>query len=142
MQKIDLNKTYQTKDGAKVKLLSTFISGDHSEMIVGLVENSNGTHWASRWYADTGELIRGALSGLDLVECDQFKEFRDLPVDAPIWVRDSEVDDWYPRHWKGLSGSNSHPFSAFCEGQTYHSMQDEAKHMDWKYCSIKNPYKS
>lgn len=93
MQKIDLNKTYQTKDGDKVKLLSTFINREHCEMIVGLVENSDGSCWISNWCAATGAFVRGATSGHDLVECDQFKEFRDLPVDTPVWVRDFDVDE-------------------------------------------------
>lgn len=142
MQKIDLNKTYKTKNGNKVELLSTFVSSNHSEMIVGLVENSDGTYWASHWCADTGEFVRGAPSGHDLVEVDQFKEFRDLPVDTPVWVRDFDLDEWTPRHWKGLSEDSSFPFIVFHGGQTYHTYGDDAQLINWKYCSIKNPYKS
>lgn len=32
-------------------------------------------------------------------EEDRLAEFRNLPVDTPILVRDSEEDDWKPRHF-------------------------------------------
>lgn len=62
-----------------------------------------------------------------------------VPVDTPIYVRDSEDESWYPRHFAKFE--NEKVF-AWKEGRTSFSAENDLDDItDWRLAKLKDPVK-
>lgn len=62
-----------------------------------------------------------------------------VPVDTPIYVRDSEDESWYPRHFAKFE--NEKVF-AWKEGRTSFSTENDLDEIiDWRLAKLKDPVK-
>lgn len=62
-----------------------------------------------------------------------------VPVDTPIYVRDSEEDDWLPQYFSGFV--NGKVF-AWVGGKTSFSSKNKLSNtISWKFAKLKDPVK-
>ncbi len=143
---------YMTRSGLKVEVLDYNLGGNYP--MLGLVHPENAEDGDSKrpfsWSAP-GIFYSGRESDLmtiigtwedlgpDTVPCN-------TPIDAPVWVRDSSLDEWLPRHFAVF---RSHPADpglpgvplTFVNGQSSHTEDpDKARiHNQWRYGSLTKP---
>jgi hypothetical protein len=123
---IDIKKEYRTRDGQPVKLYTT----EHSDESYPVVGCSGGV--ITMWTKEGRYISPNQLSSLDLVE--DILEL-DWAVDKPIWVRDSETDEWLPRYFSHYDPERKHVY-AFIDGKASHT-EEEVSY--WKYWTDKQP---
>ena len=117
MAKIEMGKTYKTAGGFPVRILCIdAMSKGRNIPVVALVEFVKGQESLGS-YTENGELPSGS-SIFNLVETNAWD---DVAVDAEIFVRDSEAEQWQPRHFAKyaaghvycwMSGTTSHTSKA------------------------------
>lgn len=62
-----------------------------------------------------------------------------LPVDTPIYVRDYEEENWYPRHFAKFE--NEKVFT-WMDGRTsFSAKNDSDKMISWRFAKLKDPVK-
>ena len=67
----------------------------------------------------------------------EFKEVIDwskIPVDTPIWVKDNEELDWFPRHFAKYENGIVYTWAS---GKTSHTIGNPiVKYNEWKYAKL------
>ena len=67
----------------------------------------------------------------------EFREVIDwskVPVDTPIWVRDNEELDWFPRHFAKYENGIVYTWAS---GKTSHTIGNPiVKYNEWKYAKL------
>jgi len=119
--KIELNKTYITRDGRKVRVICTDAKG---MPVVGLL-SVNGyqeatVRYCSRGAYDTGdERYEDQEEPLDLIE--EYSPWADVAVDTPVWVRFGTNPAWEPYHFAKYDKGE---VLVFPRGMTSHTALD------------------
>lgn len=136
-QVISMDKKYKTVSGLDVRILC--VDAKKHKNVLGLVKERSGNEVVYMWYED-GSFLKQIKDEYDLIEVDPFEDFRNLPVDTPVWVRDFNDEEWNPRHWKKLNTKDPViPFVTFVAGSTYHSQGDDAESVSWCQCRLTKP---
>lgn len=76
---------------------------------------------------------RGLIIDFDIAEHQKI-DWSKIPVDTPIFVRDSETQEWKPRHFYGLKGEI---FYAYINGMTSHTAEEAV--FPWVYAKLAKP---
>ena len=101
MKKIEMGKTYKTRNGSSVRVLCIDAPGDFP--VVVLIAGT----YLDRYTAGGVIKLEGKLgvdncNHLNLIERDHWK---DVAVDTKIWVRNCEGENWIPAHFcEGVDG--------------------------------------
>ena len=111
--KLEAGKTYIDADGRKVRIICTDKTGVGAPCL-GLVD-FDGQEAINSYEKDGTGPTNCAL----VRECDPLE---DLPVDAPVWVRDDPDGEWKPRHYAGYKDERGQ-YVAFMDGNTSHSSE-------------------
>lgn len=124
--KITMDGKYKTRDGRGVRILCVDGSNPGYPVVAELPQG-----WVML-YKDNG-VSPTSDTGLDLVEVrDRVPD--DTPVDAKIWVRNSEGEVWMPAHFcKSFQGRT---YIWAC-GTTIHTSGGHAS--TWKYSTLTEP---
>ena len=94
--KIEAGKTYLTREGNKVRIVCDDRKGTHS--VIGLMrKSSNGNDGVVSFTATGRYHSNNEESKLDLVE--EYSFWNNVEVDTPIYVRNSDNNDWLPRYF-------------------------------------------
>ena len=62
-----------------------------------------------------------------------------LPVDTPIYVRDYEEENWYPRHFAKFE--NEKVFTWMDGSTSFSAKNDSDKMISWRFAKLKDPVK-
>ena len=124
--KIEIGKTYLTRDGDKVRIVYT--DGEDERPIIGLINNTFFIELtkSGRHYND------GSESGLDLIKEHSFWE--DVEVDTPIYVRNSDNDDWLHRHFAKYENDRIFTWD---DGRTSFT-SEKSRSTFWRYYKLKD----
>lgn len=126
--KLEAGKTYIDADGRKVRIIYTDRTGMGAPCL-GLVD------------LDGQEAINSyGKNGAGDINCDLVREYdplEELPVDAPVWVRDYPGEKWNPRHYAGYKDERGR-YVAFRDGKTSHSTECYPT-IGWTYMTNVNP---
>lgn len=109
--KIELNKTYLTRGGQKVRVICVD-RPDGKYPVVALQGKSVVTYTSEGGFSVGGPVSRD----LDLVE--EYSPWADVAVDTPVWVRFGTNPEWHPYHFAKYEGGK---VFVFFEGKTSHS---------------------
>ena len=73
-------------------------------------------------------------SQLIRMEFEEVVDWSKIPVDTPIWVRDNEELDWFPRHFAKYENRIVYTWTS---GKTSHTIGDPiVKYNEWKYAKL------
>ena len=123
---IDMNKCYKTRNGFKVKIISTNLK-NHFPVVAILIDRDGSE--IIRQYTETGKYYGESINhNFDLVE---YNPAKDLKVDERILVKDSYSDEWVPRHFSHV-GDNGE-LHAFVDGCTSFTTVHTSIWEEWKY---------
>ena len=126
--KIELNKPYLTRDGIKVKVVSTKLFDTHYP-ILGLIEYKEGEQ--PRTYTPEGKHnIDSEKSNEDLVE--EYSPWHDVEVDTKILVKDAEHHDWIKTHFAKYENGKVHTWN---KGYTSWTNESEL-FCTWNYAKL------
>jgi hypothetical protein len=115
MKKIEMGKTYTTRQGQPVRVLCVNRKNTYYPVIALVSEDNNGGDLQS--FTDTGHHTLGRdHSYYDLIE---YNPWHGVEIDAKIFVRNAEDAEWTPRHFAGLSDEG---VLAFNSGATSHTI--------------------
>lgn len=132
---ISMDKKYKTKDGVAVTLLNGSIR-DHHYPITGIVHYAD-RDFITQW-SENG--LCSYTSRMDLVEFDELAEFRNLPIDTPVWVRNDDGLKWRRRHWALLDTRMEGVFfGVWTAGLTSHTVQTPNSVSFFRYCTTTDP---
>jgi hypothetical protein len=132
MPTIDINKTYTTHDGRKVKIYTTEHPGEQFP-VIGSIEDSIDVYV---WSSDGVSPPSYCRYGNDLVE---YHPANDWPVDHPIWVRDNDGEEWDPRHFAKFEGGKIYAWSGGITSHT--SVRHDNNITHWVMATDVNPFK-
>lgn len=62
-----------------------------------------------------------------------------VPVDTPIYVRDYEEENWYPRHFAKFE--NEKVFTWMDGSTSFSAENDSDKMISWRFAKLKDPVK-
>lgn len=134
--KLELGKSYKTLGGYKATVLDVNFRryADNLEPCA-VVKVWINDHEEVYSYTLDGSLHGSThLTSLGITsEWDDLEEFRNLPVDAPIWVRDEEAHAWVPRHFARVEDGRVH---AWVGGLTSWSAQDALNTTTWNEAKL------
>lgn len=100
MPKIDITKSYMTRDGRPVRIFATDRADASGYTVVGVIM-CDGQEELSEWQAD-GSYFKHNENGevaKDLVEMPPYGTFK---IDDPIMVRYANDNKWYRRYFAGV----------------------------------------
>lgn len=126
--KLEAGKTYIDADGRKVRILYTDMPVEGAPC-AGLVD------WDGHMTLNGYEKDGTGLANCDLVR--EYDPLEELPVDAPVWVRDDLDGEWKPRHYAGYKDERGR-YVAFMDGKTSHSHGGDPT-MVWDCMTNVNP---
>ena len=123
---IKMNKFYKTRNGLKVKIISTNLKNDFP--VVAILIDRDGSE-IIRQYTETGKYYDESIHhNFDLVE---YNPAKDLKVDDRILVKDKSCIVWYPRHFSHI-GKNGKVYT-FDGGCTSFTAVNTTAWEEWKY---------
>lgn len=96
---IDMGKKYRTRDGRAVRVLCVD-ANNIVYPVVALIVGENKNDVVVRYTSDGTNYPPGEAGPLNLIEVNPYDH---IPIDAPVWVRDSAAGRWRPRHFAGVS---------------------------------------
>ena len=100
--KIEVGKTYLTRDDRKVRILCTDYINCYS--IVGIINKGKNKHETLVVYTECGNRYIDDVSESDLVA--EYSIWDDVEVDTHIFVKTFEEQNWKPRHFAKFEGGN------------------------------------
>ena len=120
--KIEMNKTYHTRDGEPVRIICT--DRDELYSVVGMIGTS-----VHVWTED-GIFDLGRKSSLDLIEVKPY----DFEIGEPVLVYSPTNGlGWLPRHFAGVS-ANGKPMT-FVDGKSQWSASSSSiRTVEWDKC--------
>jgi hypothetical protein len=93
MEKISMDKSYRTRCGLPVRILCVDRLAEGTDAsVIALVRAED--HEVIKVFNNQGFNLDD--KSFDLMEYDPLA---DLKVDDPLWVRDSPLEEWLPRHF-------------------------------------------
>jgi len=99
--------------------------------------------WSPLHYMSNQEWLVRLLGGkLQHRPIPRYTIPEDLPVDAKVWVRNDEDEEWFPTHFKGLHNVKTCKYSCWCEGRTSHTINKcvNGKSSSWPFCITDEEY--
>jgi len=126
--KIELGKTYLTRDNRKVRIICTDRKSKNGTSIVGLATLNDNTESTALYYPD-GRYLENTISGYDLVK--EYSFWNDIKIDTKILVRDDESHSWHKRHFAGYEDGF---VQSFAYGATFWS--STGLKASWKYAKL------
>lgn len=98
---INMTDEYKTRDGRDVEVLRIDVTHKYYPVIALITEKSGQQFVCS--YTASGYLLHDEDEhSADLIKYDPLKEFRDLPIDTPIWVWQQPKINKMLRHFAGV----------------------------------------
>lgn len=98
--------THKTRDGRLARIVSTDVVGNYP--IVALVfDQNNNREFAISLTKNLKEFIY-ATSNWDLIP---YSPWEDVPVDAKVFVKDFEDNEWIPRHFSHFENGDVFTFA-------------------------------
>jgi hypothetical protein len=74
-----------------------------------------------------------SISQILRMEFEEVVDWSKVPVDTPIWVRDNEELDWFPRHFARYEDGK---VFAWDEGKTSFTVTSKYESFPWKYAKL------
>lgn len=124
---IDMNKCYKTRNGLKVKIISTNLKNDFPVVAI-ITDNSNLD--IVKQYTETGKYYDESIDhDFDLIE---YNPVEDLKVDDRILVKgDCSSGGWITRHFSHIDDNGK--VHAFLDGRTSFTTKNTSIWNQWKY---------
>ena len=122
--------THKTSDGSLARVICDDIVGGRNCAVAILV---GGAEIVRIFHKDSDGSIRNTNETLK-----EISPWDDVAVDTPVWVRDTELECWTPRHFAKYEHG-----TVFCwrDGLTSHSTGKGSllKFRSWVYATLENP---
>ena len=136
--KLETGKTYVDGYNQKVRIVCTDRKRMDGYSCIGLTESADQAHEYIGYYKPDGHM-NGTCA--DLIH--EYEPLSDLPIDTPVWVRDSEDCKWKPRHYAGPTTDQAlleqgYRFKTWFSKGTSHTTNQT---FNWKYMTDKSPVK-
>lgn len=121
---------YVTRSGYKAVVTVTGLRGVYAVHGYIVREESDSPE---RW-TDEGRFYSSTETPEDLV--GRWNPYAGVAIDTPVWVRDSGVDEWLPRHFAGVSEGVPLVWS---DGVTSHTAGGQGSKTVWDEVSLTKP---
>lgn len=112
---IEMGKKYRIREGSPIRILAVDLDVKHP--VVGYLSK-----FGVLFFNKDGTYSSGKQSSYDLIEVHPLEG---VPVDTPIWIRDSLAGGWVPRHFARICKETGNVFT-WANGTTSHSKDDPA----------------
>jgi hypothetical protein len=98
MNKITMDKKYQTRNGHPARVLCIDLKNSHYSVVAAI--DVYGDEETVRYYTSTGaSMTTMEKTSLDLIEVQPYADFE---VDDPVMVKDKHDKTWCRRHFAGV----------------------------------------
>lgn len=125
-----MNYTHKTSDGSLARVICDDLVGTCNCVVAILV---GGFEIVRTFHKDSEGSIRNNEETLR-----EINPWDDVPVDTPVWVRDSTSTGWFARHFAKYENG-----VVFCwrDGLTSHSTKNirALKTRSWEHATLENP---
>lgn len=119
--------THKTRDGRLARIVSTDAVGNYP--IVALVfDQNNNSEFAVSLTENLTE-SKHATSNRDLIP---YSPWEDVPIDAKVFVKDFEDNEWIPRHFSHFE--NDYVFTFVNGATSFTCTQDETT--SWNFAKL------